>query len=107
MKITISWTFALFIASTLLAPAGAQDTEKDVFNYAAQKRAGKDVKKIVFIADPDTHGGKGNHEFKAGAIYMARTLNAQYPNCYAVVHAGGRWPTGTFKVDGETIPKKT
>lgn len=99
------WALALLGAAMLLTPAPAQ--EKDVFNYAAQKRAGKDVKKIVIIADPDTHGGKGNHEFKAGAIYIARTLNAQYSNCYAVVHAGGRWPGGTFKIDGEVIPKKT
>jgi hypothetical protein len=98
---------ALLLAAFVL-PAIAQDKEKDIFNYVAQKKAGKDVKKIVIIADPNTHGGKGNHEFKAGAIYIARTLNATYPDkCYAVVHAGGSWPGGTFKVDGETLPKKS
>ncbi|MBI3822375.1 MAG: ThuA domain-containing protein [Planctomycetes bacterium] len=107
MKIFSPWAIAAIVAAALLVPAHAQDKEKDVFNYAAQKKAGKDVKKIVIIADPDTHGGKGNHEFKLGAIYIARTLNATYPNCYAVVHAGGRWPGGTFKVDGDTLPKKS
>jgi hypothetical protein len=91
----------LFIAGVLVAPAGAQekDKEKDIFNYVAQKTAGKDVKKIVFIADKDTHGGKGNHEFKAGAIYMARTLNAAYPNAYAVVHLDTRWPKDLAHAD--------
>ncbi len=109
MKTLSCWLSALCLATAWITPAAPQEknTEKDIFNYAAQKRAGKDVKKIVFIADPDTHGGPGNHEFKAGAIYMARTLNATYPNCYAVVHPGGRWPGGTFKVDGATLPKKT
>ena len=62
--------FAVIIGAVIVTPTVAQ--EKDVFNYVAQKNAGKDVKKIVFIADPDTHGAKGNHEFKAGAVYMAR-----------------------------------
>ncbi len=95
------WVSALFIAGVLVAPAGAQekDKEKDIFNYVAQKTAGKDVKKIVFIADKDTHGGKGNHEFKAGAIYMARTLNAAYPNAYAVVHLDTRWPKDLAHAD--------
>jgi hypothetical protein len=101
MKSLCQWVSALFIAGVLVAPAGAQekDKEKDVFNYVAQKAAGKDVKKIVFIADKDTHGGKGNHEFKAGAIYMARTLNAAYPNAYAVVHLDTRWPKDLAHAD--------
>ena len=81
---------ACVIAATLIGPAGAQ--ERDIFNYVAQKNAGKDVKKIVFIADSGTHGGKGNHEFKAGAVYMARVLNSTYPNAHAVVHRNTAWP---------------
>src|SRR5882672_1667930 len=99
-------TLSLLVAVILAVPAAAQDKERDIFNYVAQKKAGSDVKKIVFIADPNTHGGKGNHEFKAGAIYMAKVLNATYPNCYAVVHSGGSWPNQSFKLDGETLPKK-
>jgi hypothetical protein len=90
MNAALRCAWAAVLAATLLAPAAAQ--EKDIFNYVAQKSAGKDVKKIVFIADAGTHGGKGNHEFKAGAIYLARTLNETYPNCYATVHLNTRWP---------------
>jgi Trehalose utilisation len=97
MKILSAWAVALL--AVVVSPAGAQDKEKDVFNYVAQKNAGKDVKKIVFIADAGTHGGKGNHEFKAGAIYMARTLNNAYPNCYAVVHLNTRWPKDLSHAD--------
>jgi hypothetical protein len=81
-------------AGLLLPPAAAQERskEKDIFNYVAQKAAPKDVKKIVFVADPGTHGGPGNHEFYAGAMYMARILNANYPNVYAVVHSSKQWP---------------
>src|SRR5437764_3950915 len=94
---------ALFLVAALVVPAGAQEKEKDIFNYVAQKAAGKDVKKIVFIADAGTHGGKGNHEFKAGAIYLARTLNATYPNVYAVVHLNTRWPKDLSHVDAVVI----
>ena len=69
---------AALLAASLLPPAVAdeKEKEKDIFNYAAQKAAGKGVKKIVFIADTRPHGPRGNHEFVAGAIYLARTINA-------------------------------
>src|SRR2546421_8404196 len=92
MNLALRYGAAALFAAVFTFPAFAQDKEKDLFNYVAQKKAGKDVKKIVFIADIDTHGGKGNHEFRAGAIYLARTLNERYPNAYAVVHQAGRWP---------------
>jgi hypothetical protein len=73
-------------------PAPAADKkERDIFDYAAQKAA-KDVKKIVFVADTAPHGDRGNHEFLAGAIYLARTINANYPNAYAVVYTKNKWP---------------
>jgi hypothetical protein len=105
MKILSAWACAIVVTAAAFLPAGAQDKspEKDVFNYAAQKAAGKDVKKIVFIADERTHGGKGNHEFKAGAIYMARTLNATYPNAYAVVHLRTRFPKDLDHADAVII----
>ena len=87
---------ALFglLTCSLAAPvaAGEKDKEKDIFNYIAQKNAPKNVKKIVFVADTDPHGPRGNHEFMAGAIYMARTLNSTYDNVYAVVHPHYQWP---------------
>ena len=98
MKV-LHWLFACFFAAAIVTPTNAQDKERDIFNYVAQKNAGKDVKKIVFIADVATHGAKGNHEFKAGAIYMARTLNAAYPNAHAVVHRNTKWPTDLAHAD--------
>ena len=65
--------FALAVAFGLLFGARAaadEKKEKDIFDYEAQKAADKDVKKIVFIADTDPHGGRGNHEFMAAAIYL-------------------------------------
>jgi hypothetical protein len=80
-----------------------KDKERDIFNYVAQARAGKDVKKVVFIAGVESHGAKGNHEFRAGAIYLARTLNEKYPNCYAVVHPNNRWPKDLSHADSVIV----
>jgi hypothetical protein len=84
---------ALGAALLLAAGASAADDKKprDIFDYAAQKAA-KDVKKIVFVADTAPHGARGNHEFLAAAIYLARTINANYPNAYAVVYTKNKWP---------------
>lgn len=85
----------------LAAPASAgEKEEKDVFNYPAQAKAGKGVKKIVFVADPGAHGPRGNHEFMAGSIYLARTLNAAYKDVYAVVYPNYQWPKDLTGVDG-------
>jgi hypothetical protein len=86
---------AAVLSISLLAvprPAPAADKkERDIFDYAAQKAA-KAVKKIVFVADTAPHGDRGNHEFLAAAIYFARTINANYPNAYAVVYTKNKWP---------------
>jgi hypothetical protein len=76
---------------TFIAMASA--AEKGVFDYEGQKSAGDKVKKIVFIADAGTHGGRGNHEFMADSILLARTLNEAYDNVHAVVHSTKNWPT--------------
>lgn len=83
-----------FLAGALVIPAGGadKDKEKDITNYVAQKAAGKDVKKIVFIGDKRPHGPRGNHEFLAGAVFLAKTINATYPNAYAVVHPQDKFP---------------
>jgi hypothetical protein len=84
----------LAVGAALLAarPAAADEKkERDIFDYDAQKAA-KDVRKIVFVADTAPHGSRGNHEFLAAAIYLARTINANYPNAYAVVHTKDKWP---------------
>jgi hypothetical protein len=90
------WTVAILgvaIGFWLAAsPAQATDKkERDLFDYEAQKAA-QGVKRIVFVADTAAHGPRGNHEFLAAAIYLARTINAHYPNAYAVVHTMAKWP---------------
>src|SRR6516164_8245608 len=86
------WLLAVAALTVGLASARADEKkERDIFDYAAQKAA-KDVKKIVFVADTAPHGDRGNHEFLAGAIYFARTINANYPNAYAVVYTKNKWP---------------
>src|SRR5215471_954823 len=81
----------LLAAGTSLAGDKNGKKERDIFDYAAQKAA-KGVKKIVFVADTAPHGPRGNHEFLAAAIYLARTINAHYPDAYAVVHTHAKWP---------------
>jgi hypothetical protein len=99
----------LLIGSALIALAGfaaypCSAAEKDVFDHAAQKATPKSVKKIVFVADTGTHGPRGNHEFMAGAILMARTINAAYPDtAYAVVHSKDHWPKDLSHADAVIV----
>src|SRR5690349_16640301 len=97
--------FVALLALSLVVPARGDDKgkERDITNYEAQKAAGKDVKKIVFVADKRPHGPRGNHEFVAGAIYLARTINARYPNAYAVVHTQDKWPKDLSHADAVVV----
>jgi hypothetical protein len=86
-----------------VGPLPAQEKkERDIFDYDAQKAA-KDVKRIVFVADTAPHGGRGNHEFLAAAIYLARTINASYPNVYATVHTINKWPKDLDHADAIVV----
>lgn len=67
--------------------------EHDIFDYAAQRATSVETKRIVFIASRQDHGPRGNHEFMAGSMYLARRINAQFPDAYAVVYPEERWPT--------------
>jgi hypothetical protein len=87
----------------LCAVASADDKKaRDIYDYEAQKSA-KGVKKIVFVADTAPHGGRGNHEFLAAAIYLARTINTNYPNAYVVVHTIGKWPKNLDHADAVVV----
>jgi hypothetical protein len=114
-----AWTHPLFpagstmhkplflIAAALLlaaAPTFAADAkkERDIFDYEGQ-RAAKDVKKIVFVADTGSHGARGNHEFLADAIYFARTINADYPKAWCVVHTKDKWPKDLKHADAVIV----
>lgn len=101
MRAYVCALLTLCLLDSLSLRAG--EKEKDITNYVAQKAAGKDVKKIVFIGDKRPHGPRGNHEFVAGAIYLAKTLNAHYPNVYAVVHTQDRWPKDLSHADAVIV----
>jgi hypothetical protein len=90
----------LLFAATAVDPVRAADKDvKDIFDYKAQNAAPEGTKRIVFIAATGSHGSRGNHEFLAGAIYLARQINADFPNAYAVVHTQENWPTDLSKAD--------
>lgn len=76
--------------------------ERDIFDHEAQKAA-KNVTKIVFVADTAPHGPRGNHEFLAAAIYLARTINANYPDAYAAVHTKPKWPKDLDHADAVVV----
>src|SRR5215218_7181352 len=83
----------LALAACLALPLFAEDKkERDIFDHAAQKNAPKGTKKIVFIAGTEPHGPRGNHEFVAAAIFMARAINAHYPDAYAAVYTRAKFP---------------
>src|SRR5205823_5399248 len=88
--------------SARAAAADNPKEERDIFNYEAQKQA-KGVKKIVFVADTAPHGPRGNHEFLAAAIYLARTINANYPDAWCVVHTMKKWPKDLKHADAVVV----
>jgi hypothetical protein len=95
-------TFALLLTLSFVArllPAA----ERDIFDYEGQKKAGDKVKKIVFIGDAGTHGARGNHEFVAGSILLARELHEAYPDVHCVVHSTKSWPKDFEGVDAIVV----
>ncbi len=99
----LAFVLALGIALLWTAAVPAADSkERDIYDYAAQKAA-RGVKKIVFVADTAPHGPRGNHEFLAAAIYLARTINSHYPDAYAVVHTKNKWPRDLDHADAVIV----
>jgi len=78
-------------------------TQKDVYNYEAQQKAPPKTRRIVFIASKADHGPRGNHEFFAGSLYLARQINARYPGAYAVVYDEKEWPKDLSKADAIVV----
>lgn len=95
--------FALAGAFAASGNASAADRPRDIFDYEGQKAAPASVKKLVLVADTAPHGPRGNHEFLAGAIYLAKTLNAHYPNLHAVVYTKNKWPTDLRHADAVIV----
>lgn len=95
----------LALGAGLMTAAGAPAADpkgRDIFDHAAQ-RAAQGVKKIVFVADTAPHGPRGNHEFLAAAVYLARAVNAHDPGAYAVVHTKDRWPKDLKHADAVVV----
>ena len=87
-------------ADNAAGKAADQPAAKDVYDYDGQKNAPAGTKRIVFIATHGTHGGIGSHEFLAGSLYLARRINAVYPNAWAVVYTEDKWPKDLSDADG-------
>lgn len=88
-----------WLVSAWLAGSIACAADRDIFDYEGQRKASDDVVKLVFIGDAGTHGPRGNHEFVAGSILLAKHLHAAYPNVHAVVHSTKSWPTELSHAD--------
>ncbi len=84
---------------TAITSAADKSAVKDIFNYEGQFNAPDGTRRIMFVAAEGTHGGRGNHEFMAGAIYLARQINETFPNAWAVVHPQGKWSADFSKAD--------
>jgi type 1 glutamine amidotransferase len=63
------------------------------FAQSQQASSGKEKKKVVFIAGPDSHG-KGEHEYNGGITFLARKLKEGMPEIDTVVYHNG-WPKDT------------
>src|SRR5712672_32268 len=98
-RIRIQTFLGMLLFPVLFHPAVLAAAEKGIFDYAAQNAASPTVKKIIFIADAGTHGGKGNHEFVAGSILLAREINFSFSNAYAVVYTTQNWPKDLSHAD--------
>ncbi len=72
---------------------------RDIFDYTGHNNAPAGTKRLVFIAAKGTHGGGGQHEFFAGASYLARRINETYPQAFAVVYSENNWPKDLTKAD--------
>lgn len=80
---SVAWA-ALAIVMSVGQLTAQTKTDRDIFDIEGQ-RAAQGMKRIVFIADARGHGARGNHEFVAASVYLARTLNAHDPKVWATV----------------------
>lgn len=102
-KSTLSRFFAL--ASLVLSAAATigQTVPKNVSNKEAQRATPANTRRIVFIASKADHGERGNHEFFAGSLYLARRINAVYPRASAVVYSEDQWLPDLSKADAVIV----
>jgi hypothetical protein len=100
---TLPTCIAVALALALSATSAAGDKkQRDIYDLEAQ-RAAQGLKRIVLVADRDPHGARGNHEFIAAAVYLARTINERYPDTYAVVATKQNWPKDLSHADAIVV----
>lgn len=97
------WISAAVVCVLLFVGNITFASNRGIFDYAKQREAGKDTNKIVFIGDAGTHGARGNHEFMAGSILLARQLNSVYPQVHAVVRSSKNWPDDLTYADAIVV----
>lgn len=92
------------LAILFAAAAHAQDKKstRDIYDFEAQKKSDA-AKKIVFIADTAPHGGRGNHEFVAAAVFLAKAINDYDPKAYAVVTTMQKMPKDLKHADAVVV----
>lgn len=100
---TLTQFFALAGLVLSGVSTSAQSVPKDVYDYEVQRKAAANTRRIVFIASKADHGARGNHEFFAGSLYMARRINAVYPRAYAVVYSEDQWPKDLSQADAVIV----
>src|SRR5262249_28122064 len=76
--------------------------DRDIFDFEGQRKA-EGYKRIVFIGDTRPHGDRGNHEFVAAAVYLAKTINAYDPKAWAVVTTMQKMPTDLKHADAIVV----
>lgn len=96
-------TVAFLACCVTARSVDAAEKAKDIFDYEGQRAASDAMVKIVFIGDAGTHGPPGNHEFVAGSILIARTLNKIYSNVHAVVRSSKNWPKDLSHADAIVV----
>jgi hypothetical protein len=91
LLLTVVLVLGALLLSAAASGAGDDKQDRDIFDHEAHKAA-TGCTRIALVADTDPHGPRGNHEFVAAAIYLARSINAQYPKAYAAVYTRQKWP---------------
>lgn len=86
-----------------LAAAEPVSSPKGLTDYAGQARAPGATRRIMFIAAKADYGGRGSHEFHAGATYLARRINEVYPEAWAVVYTDDHWPEACADQDAIVV----
>lgn len=99
----VAAVMVLAARTSLAADTNERKEAKGVYDYEGQHKAPAGTKRIVFIATHGTHGGIGSHEFLAGSLYLARRINAVYPNAWAVVYTEDKWPKDLSDADAIVV----